>query len=93
MFTDNYEILLATVGSNVTVYGKSLLMLVCNVSGSPRPYVEWSKENGQIDRKYINEDNLLLPHNVALSGKYLCKAKNIAGQKQLASHIKFVGKC
>ena len=92
VFTDSYKILPVTVGSNVTAYGKSLLMLVCNVSGTPKPNIEWSKGNGKIERKYIKRDNLLLPHNVALSGKYFCKARNFAGQTQLASDIKFIGK-
>jgi hypothetical protein len=90
--TDNFNVLLISVGSNVTAYGKSLLMLVCNVTGSPRPLVKWSKENGKIERKYLKGDNLILPHNVALSGKYWCTARNSAGQSQLSSHIHFIGK-
>lgn len=92
VFTDNYKILPITIGSNVTAYGKSLLMLVCNVSGIPRPNIEWGKENGEIETKYIKGGNLLLPHNVALSGKYVCTAKNIVGETQLESYIQFIGK-
>ncbi|XP_028398984.1 hemicentin-2-like [Dendronephthya gigantea] len=89
-FTDNYKIIPIMVGSNVTAFGKSLLMLSCNVSGNPRPSIEWSRENGKIEKKYFKGDSLLLPHNVVLSGRYVCRARNLVGQTELASHIKFV---
>mgnify|MGYP002804025618 FL=1 len=90
VFTDNFKVQFITVGSNVTAYGNSLLILICNVSGSPRPLIEWNKENGIIDRKFLQGDNLILPHNVGLSGKYWCKARNSAGQTQLASYVRFI---
>ena len=92
VFTANYKILPVTVGSNITAYGKSLIKLVCNASGIPRPVIEWSKENGKIERKYVKGDYLLLPHNVALSGRYVCTAKNVASETQLESHIQLIGK-
>ena len=89
---ENFKIFPVRIGNNVTVFGKSLLMLFCNASGVPRPRIEWSRENGKIERKYLKQDNLLLPRNAELSGKYVCKASNFAGETQIASNILFQGK-
>ncbi|XP_046854529.1 hemicentin-1-like isoform X3 [Xenia sp. Carnegie-2017] len=90
IFTADFKIFPVIVGSNVTAYGKCLLKIVCNVSGDPRPFIMWSKSGGKIERKFIRGENLLLPRNVASSGRYICKAVNAFGFAELTSDIRFV---
>lgn len=91
IFTADFKIFPVIVGSNVTAYGKCLLKIVCHASGDPRPFIVWSKSGGKIERKFIRGENLLLPRNVASSGRYICKAVNAFGFAELTSDIRFVG--
>jgi len=71
--------IVALVGSEV--------VLPCEVTGDPRPKIDWSKDQSRIDffsdeHKYLMRDtgSLVIPHvDVRDAARYNCHAENPAG--------------
>lgn len=81
-----------TVGSNATVYARSVLVLICNASSSPHPDIYWTKNGDDIFGSQVDEDRkLYLFHDPAQNGEYSCEARNFMGSAKSSSYITFIG--
>ena len=73
--------------SSLTIEEGYNLILICTVSGKPKPRVSWSRNSVVIKN---DTRHLLLPNGVLLvrhvlvkeSGQYKCVATNVAGEDQ-----------
>ena len=73
--------------SSITIEKGNNLIVICTVSGKPKPHVSWKKSGVLIKndtRHLILPNGVLLVHHVHVneSGKYQCLATNIVGKDQ-----------
>lgn len=68
--------------------------LLCKVTGSPKPVVEWNRVGGVLDNNHIIEGNVLRVVNVTTAdeGVYVCIAENKKGVEQATAVIIVKGK-
>ena len=93
VFADEKYNISITVGSNATVYARSVLVLICNASSSPHPDIYWTKNGDDIFGSQIGGEDrkLYLSHDPAQSGEYSCEARNFMGGAKSSSYITFIG--
>ena len=94
--TENRSIILP-VGSNITLFSTSKIVLTCPARGVPKPTVRWKANGTDITSSgniFVGQNSLNLINvspNDAL--KYSCIAENPFGKDTKSSSLTILGKC
>lgn len=95
MLTDRKPVSFA-VGDKVTASTESVVSIVCQSTGIPRPSVVWTKDGQEVSsegRFVIDNNGTLTIQGLQLedSGQYVCNVENRAGRDSRASSIMVLG--
>lgn len=64
-----------------------MLSLVCHANGSPKPSISWFHDTGTslitVPRRHISVNRIRKTADISDSGKYICKATNTEGSRQM----------
>lgn len=89
---------LANIGSNITIFSESALVMNCNVTGVPPPTVTWFKNSkilGNSSKVRIDKKSNFLEISRADEddeGSYTCIASNVIGSETASSKVNIIGK-
>ncbi|CAH1774180.1 unnamed protein product, partial [Owenia fusiformis] len=62
----------------------------CDVTGNPRPRIEWTKDGGALPETHFIQNGVLSIYNLAEedSGRYICMARNDAGAQRDYAYLR-----
>ena len=81
------------VGQQVTIAEGSILVIVCNVTGSPEPTIMWFVNGVETTEGAMGNNYTITDAQQGDVGSYECRAMSAAGTDSLTTQVTVVGKC
>jgi len=80
----------AVIGQSIGIRQNSVLMIVCEYSGTPSPLISWTRNGNEVDSSLLAEGSkILLLRNVSFTdaGNYTCRVKSELGDDKATSEL------
>ncbi|XP_068741513.1 hemicentin-1-like isoform X2 [Montipora capricornis] len=90
--SDDHQSVTAGIGSKIDAFEGATVKITCEVTGMPKPNVQWTKDGQRIlsgERVRLDSNGTLIIRRASFedSGDYTCSAKSRAGQTSITSPV------
>ena len=86
-----------TVGDTLKTVVQKEIIIKCSATGHPRPKTTWYRDGLALasgGRYTLNASMIIIKSSQPSdTGKYICKASNLAGIDEVASFMDVIGRC
>ena len=84
---------MSMAGQRVTIPEGSVLVIMCDVAGSPEPTIMWFVNGVETTEGAMGNNYTITDARQGDVGSYECRVMSVAGTDSLTTQVTVVGKC